>query len=239
MDTIDMLKSLHLSSMIEAYNKQLNDPNSDLRPFDERFKDIVENEVNARINKKINRLIKKATLKYPEADFDESLYETERNLDTKTIESLCELSWISDARNILITGATGAGKSYLSNALCITAIRKFYSVKYLKTSAIIHELERAEINRNYEEVLKLYSSYDVLALDDFGLMELDIDKCRNLFELIDSRESRKPTIIISQFPISSWYELFKDNTYADASMDRLIHKAYRIEMNGKNMRNPK
>lgn len=239
MDTIEMLRSLHLSSMIEEYNKQINDPNSDLRSFDERFKEIVENEVNTRINKKINRLIKKATLKYPDASFDESLYETDRNLDTKTIESLCELSWISDARNILITGATGAGKSYLSNALCIAAIRKFYSVKYLKTSTIIHELERAEINKNYEEVLKQYSSYDVLALDDFGLMELDIDKCRNLFELIDSRESRKPTIIISQLPISSWYELFKDNTYADASMDRLIHKAYRIEMNGKNMRNPK
>ena len=75
-------------------------------------------------------------------------------------------------------------------------------------------------------------------MDDFGLMDLDVDKCRNLFELIDSRESRKPTIIISQLPISSWYELFKDSTYADASMDRLIHKAYRIEMNGKNMRNP-
>jgi len=78
----------------------------------------------------------------------------------------------------------------------------------------------------------------VLEIDDFGLMELDIDKCRNLFELIDSREGLKSTIIISQLPVSSWYDLFKDNTYADASMDRLIHKAYRIEMNGRNMRNP-
>ena len=235
---IDILKSMHLSSMSEAYLNQINNPNSDLRPFEERFEEIVYAEWNARYNKKLNRFIKKATLKYPGADFDDSIYDTERLLDTRTIEALGNLSWIADARNILITGSTGAGKTYLANALCIAALKQFHTVRYIKTSTVIHELERAEINRNYEDVLKKYSSYDVLTLDDFGLMELDIDKCRNLFELIDSREGRKPTIVISQLPVSSWYELFKDNTYADASMDRLVHKAYRIEMNGKNMRNP-
>lgn len=224
--------------MSEAYLNQINNPNSDLRPFHERFKEIVDAERDARYNRKLNRFIKKATLKYPGADFDNSIYDTERLLDVGTIEALSNLTWIADARNILITGSTGAGKTYLANALCIAALRKFHTVRYIKSSAVIHELERAEINRNYEEVLKQYSSYDVLALDDFGLMELDIDKCRNLFELIDSREGRKPTIVISQLPVSSWYELFKDNTYADASMDRLVHKAYRVEMNGKNMRNP-
>lgn len=237
-ETIEKLKKLHLSSMIEAYRLQAEDPNSDLRSFDERFKEIVDNEWDTRYNKKLNKYIKKATLKYPDADFDESIYEVDRLLDTKYIEALCELTWINDARNILITGATGAGKTYLANALCIVAIRKFYNVKYIKTSAIIHDLERAEIDKTYDVTLKQYASYDVLAIDDFGLMELDIDKCRNLFELIDARESRKPTIVIAQMPVSSWYDLFEDNTYADASMDRLIHKAYRIEMNGKNMRNP-
>lgn len=206
--------------MSEAYLNQINNPNSDLRPFHERFKEIVDAEWDARYNRKLNRFIKKATLKYQGADFDDSIYDTERLLDTGTIEALTNLTWIADARNILITGSTGAGKTYLANALCIAALRKFHTVRYIKSSAVIHELERAEINRNYEEVLKQYSSYDVLALDDFGLMELDIDKYRNLFELIDSREGRKPTIVISQLPVSSWYELFKDNTYADASMDR-------------------
>lgn len=235
---IEKLRKLRLPSMVEAYKLQAIDPNSDLRSFDERFEEIVNSEWETRYNKKLNKFIKKATLKYPDADFDESIYEADRLLDTRTIEALCELTWITDARNILITGSTGAGKTYLANALCITAIRKFYNVKYMKTSAVIHELERAELDGTYIETLKKYSSYDVLAMDDFGLMDLDVDKCRNLFELIDSRESRKPTITISQLPISSWYELFKDSTYADASMDRLIHKAYRIEMNGKNMRNP-
>ena len=234
---IEKLKKLRLPSMVEAYKLQVSDPNSDLRSFDERFEEIVNTEWETRYNKKLNKFIKKATLKYPDAYFDESIYEADRLLDTKSIEALCELTWITEARNILITGSTGAGKTYLANALCITAIKEFYNVKYVKTSAVIHELEKAEIDRTYDDLLKKYSSYDVLAMDDFGLMELDVDKCRNLFELIDSRESRKPTIIISQLPISSWYELFRDSTYADASMDRLIHKAYRIEMNGKNMRN--
>lgn len=235
---IDRLKKLHLSSMAEAYLNQISDPNCDLRSFDERFKEIVNNEWDSRYNRKLNRYIKKATLRYPGADFDESIYEADRLLDTKSIEALSNLTWITDARNILITGSTGAGKTYLANALCIAAIKKFYNVKFIKASSLINELEKAEIDKRYEEVLKKYSSYDVLTLDDFGLMNLDIDQCRNLFELIDSRESRKPTIVISQLPVSSWYELFKDNTYADASMDRLIHKAYRLEMNGKNMRNP-
>lgn len=237
-DILDKLRKLHLSSMMEAYQLQIQDPNSDLRSFNDRFKEIVNNEWDTRYNKKLNRFIKKATLKYPDADFDETIYEADRLLDTKTIEALCELTWIKDARNILITGSTGAGKSYLANALCITAIKNFYNVRYIKTSAVINELEKAEIDKTYSEVLKKYSLYDVLAIDDFGLMNLDIDKCRNLFELIDARDSRKPTIVISQLPVSSWYDLFKDNTYADASMDRLIHKAYRIEMSGKNMRNP-
>ena len=237
-EMIRHLKKMRLSVMADTYLKQAENPNEDLRSFDDRFEDIVEAEWLSRYNKKLNKFIRKATLKYPNADFDETLYEPDRLLDTAVIEALEKLNWISEARNILITGATGAGKSYLANALCVSAIRKFYHVRYIKASAVIHELERAEIAKYFEETLEQYSLYDVLAIDDFGLMELDIYKGRNLFELIDSREGRKPTIIISQLPVSSWYDLFKDNTYADASMDRLIHKAYRIEMNGKNMRNP-
>ena len=103
---------------------------------------------------------------------------------------------------------------------------------------MIYELEKADLNHEHNEYLNRLSKIDLIVLDDFGLMELDPDKCRNLFELIDSREGRKSTIVISQFPISSWYDLFKDNTYADSCMDRLFHKAFRLEFHGKNMRNP-
>lgn len=124
-DILNKLKNMRLSSMSEAYINQVNNPNSDLRPFEERFEEIVDAERNARYNKKLNRFIKKATLKYPGADFDDSIYYTDRLLDTRTIEALTNLSWITDARNILITGSTGAGKTYMANTLCIASLRKF------------------------------------------------------------------------------------------------------------------
>ena len=140
--------------------------------------------------------------------------------------------------NILLLGPTGSGKTYFSNALALSALRKFKSVRYLKASTLIHELEAAEAQGEYLKYLNATASLDLLIIDDFGLMELDIDKCRNLFEVIDAREIKASTVMISQFPIASWYEMFQNNTYADACMDRLIHKAYRLEVNGKNMRNP-
>ena len=109
---------------------------------------------------------------------------------------------------------------------------------YVKASTLIYELEQAQVTDEYLNYTKKLAALDLLVIDDFGLMELDIDKCRNLFEVIDSRDCRHSTMVISQIPISSWYELFQDNTYADACMDRIVHNAYRLEFNGRNMRNP-
>ena len=232
------LRSMKMSGMAEAFEKQLADPNSNLKTFDERIFEIITAEWDLRYSKKFNRYLKKATLKYPTADIDESIYDADRFLDTGTIERLSECNWIEEGRNLLITGCTGSGKTYISNALCISALRRFYSVKYIKASTLIYELEQAQYNGEYLNYTQKISAFDLLVIDDFGLMELDIDKCRNLFEVIDSRDCRHSTMVISQMPVSSWYEMFKDNTYADACMDRIIHKAYRLEFNGRNMRNP-
>ena len=99
-------------------------------------------------------------------------------------------------------------------------------------------LQKADLENEHLDFLRKLAKTDLLVLDDFGLMDLDPDKCRNLFELIDTREARKSTIVVSQLPVKAWYDLFKDNTYADSCMDRLVHKAYRLEFHGKNMRNP-
>ena len=138
----------------------------------------------------------------------------------------------------MITGQTGSGKSYMANALAISALRQFKTVKYCKASQLIDELNRAEALDTYREALAHLVSFDLLVIDDFGLMDLDLDKCRDFFEVIDSRDNLKSTVIVSQLPVKSWYDLFADNTYADACLDRIIHKAYRLELNGKNMRNP-
>lgn len=239
MIVIDHLKQMKMSGMAEAYEEQILNPNSDLNSFNDRFSNIVNFEWELRFNKKFNRYLKKATLRYPQASFDESIYEPERKLDTDTIERLSDCKWLDEGRNLLITGATGAGKSYLSNALCIAAIRQFKTVRYIRANTMMSEMDQARIKGNYLEYINNMARLDLLVIDDFGLMDLDLDKCRDFFEVIDSRDNLKSTIIVSQLPVKSWYDLFIDNTYADACLDRIIHKAFRLELNGKNMRNPK
>jgi len=179
-----------------------------------------------------------ASLKYPVADFDDTLYDPARQIDTHTVELLADCTWINDGRNLIITGSTGTGKSWLSNALCVSARRQFKTVRYIRANILMNELEQANITDRYLEYINQMSRYDLLVIDDFGLMQLDLDKCRNLFEVIDCRDCRKSTMIVSQFPVTAWYDLFADNTYADARLNRMIYKAYRLQMDGKNMRNP-
>lgn len=231
------LKSMRFSGMAEELEAVLADPNSELLSFRERITRIVDAEWDLRYNKKLNRFIKKATLKYPGADFDDSIYNPERMLDTRVIEELSKCEWIDHGKNLIITGKTSSGKSYLANALCISALRQFKTVKYIKASQLINELSKAEKLDNYQEVLNQYAAYDLLAVDDFGLMNLDINKCRNLFEVFDSRDPHKSILVISQIPVASWYDMFLEHTYAEACLARLLSEAYRLEMNGRNMRN--
>jgi len=234
----ERLRQMKLSGMAEAWEAQLMNPNADLTGFDARFEAIINYEWQLRFNKKFSRFLKKATLKYPQADLDETIYEPDRMLDTVSIEQLSACRWIEEGRNLIITGATGAGKSYLANALCISALRQFKSAKYIRANTLMNELDQARIKLTYLEYINQMARLDLLVIDDFGLMELDLDKCRDLFEVIDSRDVRKSTMFVSQLPVKAWYELFADSTYADACLDRMIHKAYRLELNGKNMRNP-
>ena len=231
------LKNMRFSGMAEALEELLLNPNADLLPFRQKVQKLVDAEWDLRYNKKLNRFIKKATLKYPGADFDDSIYDPERMLDTYVIEELAKCKWVEQGKNLIITGKTSSGKSYLANALCICALREFKTVKYIKASQLINELAKAEKTDCYQELLGQMASYDLLAVDDFGLMNLDINKCRNLFEVFDSRDPHKSSLVISQRPVSAWYDMFQEHTYAEACLARLLSEAYRLEMNGKNMRN--
>lgn len=231
------LKSMKFSGMAEALEDILADPNADLIPFREKVCRLVDAEWDLRYNKKLHRYIKKATLKYPHADLDETIYDPERLLDARAIERLAKCEWIEQGKNLMVTGKTGSGKSYLANALAISALRQFKTAKYCKASHLIDELNRAEAMDCYREALAQLVSYDLLVIDDFGLMQLDLNKCRNLFEVLECRDPGKSTMVVSQFPVKSWYDLFQEHTYADACLNRMLNNAYRLEMNGKNMRN--
>jgi len=232
------LREMKFSGMAEALQEQFADPNSNLKSSMERISEIIDAEWQLRYNKKLSRLLKAATLRYPAADFDDTLYDPERELDTTAIERLATCNWIDERKNLLITGPTSGGKSYLSNAFCISAIRQFKTVRYIKASTLMGELERARLEAKHLDYLAKLAKLDLLAIDDFGLMDLDLDKCRDLFEVIDGRDGRTSTLVISQFPVGKWFDMFADSTYADACLSRITDRrhTYRLEMNGKSMR---
>lgn len=233
---MDRLYKLRMSGMAEAFESQLLDPNRNLDSFETRFSEIVNHEWTQRESKKFNRLLKAASLKYPAADLDSSIYEPERQLNTHVIEQLSTGDWIAEAKNLIITGGAGAGKTYIACALCVAALHQMRSVKYIRANYLVHESEHAHQESTYYEYANKMAAYDLLVIDDFGLMDLNIEKCRDLFEIIESRDCRKSTMLISQFPVPNWYQFFGDNTYADACLSRITSKAYRLEFSGRDRR---
>ena len=143
------LRTMRLSRMAEAFEKQVLDPNADLSPFMDRFSRIVGEEWDARFNKKFNKLLRQAKLRYPAADLDGTIYEPDRLLDTAAIESLSTCGWIDEGRNLLISGKSSSGKAYLANALSVAALRQFKTVRYIKASRLMSELEQARIKDVY------------------------------------------------------------------------------------------
>ena len=232
------LKSFRVPEMAHILEEQLKDPNADLNTFMERMASMVDAEWQARADKRFNRLMKEAHLRYPAADLDETIYRPERQLDTQTIERLSTCHWIEEGKNLIVTGSSASGKTYLINAFCVTAMKQSKSVKYIKANTLMSEMEQARIKSTNLDYLNKLTKLDLLVIDDFGLMDLDLDKCRDLFEVLDTRDGRKSTVVISQFPVSTWFDMFADNTYADACLTRITdkHHTYRLEMNGINMR---
>lgn len=238
----EYLRKLKMPAMAKTYEEQISKHNIDLTPFTARFKEIVEAEIDQRKTTKLNKLIKAAGLTYPDARFDDSIYNADRMLDSTSVEHLKTCQWIDEGRKLLITGKTGSGKTYLSNALCIAAMEMGNTVRYYRARDLMYEMKQAVAADKYKEKLKSLKKVDLIVIDDFGLMPLVADMCRYLFDVIDDREvMHASTIIISQLPVSSWFDIFSNDTYADACLSRLTdnHNSLRLEMNGKNMREVK
>lgn len=230
------LKQMRLSGMAEELERQFSDPNTDLMCGDERIIRLIRAEMELRHTKKLNRLVKKSNIRYPQASIDSTIEEPSRKLDAATIYKLAECSWIREKRNLIITGLTGAGKSWCACALVMSAMQKMYTVYYDSTEHLLQKLHACINTRELMEKMEELRNFDVLILDDSGLMNFDFDMCRNLFQLIDLREGRASTIIVSQYPVSEWFELFSSHTYADATLDRIMSTAYRLDFQGESLR---
>lgn len=237
--TVEKLHSLRLYGMANALEEQLASANIEKLAFEERFALLLDREALDRDNRSLQRRLKNAVLRYPEACIEDIQYKPQRKLDRSQINALAACNWISERRNILVTGKTGAGKSFLACALAQKACFSGFSAMYFRTSKLVSALELAKQDGSYPRVTNKINRADLIVLDDFGLAPLTKSQQHHLFDILEERCERKSTIVASQFPVAKWYEIFDEPTLADAILDRIVHNAYRIDVKGDSMRKTK
>lgn len=233
--TLDMLRSMKLNGMVQALEEQFRAGSCSELSFEERLGLLVSREHETRTNRRIQTRLREAKLRY-QACLEDIHYAGNRGLDKGLILSLNSCAWIRKSHNVLITGATGVGKSYLGCALGHRACMEGFRVAYQRTSRLLRELTAAKGDGSYVKKLEKYKRTDLLILDDWGLTPLSSESCRDLLEILEDRYQKASTVITSQMPIENWHKTMKSPTLADAILDRLYHNAYRIHLKGPSKR---
>jgi len=233
--TIDKLYSMKLNGMAEAFQEQLQLPDITELAFEERFGLLVDRQWTWRENRRMKRLLTNAKLKI-NACIEDIDYRTPRGLDKSVVLRLAECGWITRAQNVIITGPTGVGKTYLACALANRACRMGYAAFYIRIPNLFQNLSVARGDGSYPKVMKKLLKAKVLILDDLGLAPMSAQERRDLLEVIEDRHGTASTVIAAQVPIETWHENIRDPTIADALLDRLVHNAHKINLKGESMR---
>ena len=232
---MDKLLQLRLPAFRDGLREQISNPQYAELSFEDRLLLLVELECNRRLDSRTRRRFKQA--EFPIMAMIEDLdFSPERKMDRRLVLELAQCSWIDKALNVIVEGATGTGKSFLASALGTAACRLGYSVRYLHTARFLLTLQHARQDGSYLQYLRSLSRIDVLILDDWMRDPIQISAAQDLLEVFDDRFGRSATIIASQVPISDWHARFPDPTLADAILDRSIHNAYRISLQGDSQR---
>ena len=237
-NTLTKMHQMKLYGMHLAFKEVVEHHSAPGLPSDELIGQLVDAEYDDRYNRKITRLLKNARLRY-KAAIEDIVYEPQRNLDRDTLIRLAEGIYIEKAENIFITGSTGVGKSHIACALGYQACCNEKRVMYFNTSRLLAQLKLAKADGSYVRVLRRIQRQHLIILDDFGLQSIDATNSHILLEVVEDRYNIGSMIITSQIPVDRWYELIADKTLADAIMDRLVHKAHRIDLKGESMRKKK
>lgn len=233
--TLNKLQHLQLPGMAKAYREQLEQPSKQQLSFDDRLGLMVDHELNERENRKLQRLLKQAKLRYA-AHLEDVDLRNSRGLDAQVIADLTKCDWISRQQNLLLTGATGTGKSWLACAFGSQACRQGYAVIYKSASKFYEELQTAIGDGSLPKYRAMLSKARLLILDDFGLAPVEPVVGYTLLDIVDSRMQTGSLLIASQFPTEHWHSLFVDATLAEAILDRIVHRSHRILLKGESLR---
>jgi DNA replication protein DnaC len=234
--TLDQLKTLRLHGMLAALADQATSSAAAELRFDDRLSLLVQREIDWRDDKRLARLLKAARLKVASASIEDIVWRDSRNLDRHLVTALAGCDWVRHARPILLTGATGTGKTWLACALARQAARCGFSVLYARTHRLLQELRVAHGEGTVTRRLAQLARIDVLVLDDFAGAPIEPGERTDLLELLDDRVGTKATLITSQLAVNKWHAWLDEPTIADAILDRIVHGSHRIELKGPSLR---
>lgn len=233
--TLDKLYIMKLLGMADGFKEQLQQPSFQDLSFDQRFGMLVDGQWTWKENKRLKRLLKEAKLKL-QASIEDIDYKTSRGIEKSVLINLTSCNWIRNHQNLLISGPTGVGKTFLACALAQKACREGFRTLYLRMPPFFYQIALARADGTYGNLMKKFSKTHLLVLDDLGLTSLNDTERRDLLEIIEDRHGATSTLITSQLPVENWHDHIGDPTIADAILDRIIHSAHRIQLKGGSMR---
>ena len=233
--TIAKMHAMKLAGMAQSFEELMKSPKSSDLTREEVVGILVDAEYTRRENRKLQRLLNNAKLKQ-QADVEDIDYKAPRGLHKQIILELTNCSWIENHQNLLVSGSTGCGKTYISCAVATAACRKGYTVFYTRAPKFFTMLFSSRADGSYLKMINKLAKFNLLIIDDLGLSTLNETERKDLLEIVEERHLDSSTLITSQVPIKDWYHVIGDPTIADAICDRLLHNAYKIELKGPSMR---
>ncbi|BCO08262.1 transposase [Desulfolithobacter dissulfuricans] len=233
--TLEKLTAMRFTGMAAALDEQMQIGGLDHMAFEERLGLLLDREQAVRETRRMKTRLRKAKLRQ-QGSVEDIDFRHPRGLDKSLVARLADCQWIRKHHNLIITGPTGVGKSYLACAFAEKACREGFSALYLRTTKLFEDLSLAKGDGRYLKLLSSYAKTDLLVLDDYGLFELSQEQRHDLLEILEDRHGLKSTLVTSQLPVENWHEQIGDPTLADAILDRLVHSAHKIQLNGESMR---
>lgn len=233
--TLEKMKQMRFLGMHRAFKTTMESEQNNQFTHDEMIAFLIDSEWDDRQNRHIERHTKNARFRYS-ASIEQLYYDKERNLDKNQLLRYADCTFIEEKENILITGSTGIGKSYLATAIGHQACTLRYKVLYLNTEKLMAKLKMAKADGSYLKEVARIERQDLLILDDFGIQPFDNQSRMSLLEIMEDRHGKRSTIITSQLPVKQWHEVIGEKTIADAILDRIVHDAHRIELKGESLR---